>query len=159
MDLNRQVERSCIVRASYVIVAARDRVEQLPVVVPEGRNPPVASDAERAAREHKIPFIYSPFLDHLAVNPLAAARQFVVECKRLTTSSRSWVYTEQYVRSGVMRFITDEHAYGKDAPSGAMVGDLQAIELDIALQEVNACAVREQLPTLCLSSRNVCRAA
>ncbi len=47
----------------------------------EGRNPPVASDAERAAREHKIPDFYWAYIDHLAVNPLAAARQFVVDAK------------------------------------------------------------------------------
>lgn len=155
VDLNRRLYR-CVVRASHAI-AARDQVEQLPVVVPEGRNPPAASDAERADREHKIPDFYWAYIDHLAIDPLSAARQFVVECKRLTTASSRWIYTEQYVQAGVVRFVTVEHAYGKEAPSGAMVGYLQALALDQALEEVNACALAMQLPPLELSDRGVGR--
>lgn len=146
VDLNRRLYR-CIVAASHAI-AQREQVE-LPVVVPEGRNPPSASDAERSTREHKIPDFYWAYIDHLADNPVAAARQFVVECKRLTVPSKNWVYTEQYIKAGVVRFTSSDHGYGKAAPSGAMVGYLQEVmQLDQALLEVNAVATAEGLPTL-----------
>jgi hypothetical protein len=134
-NLNRRLYRSIIAAHTR---AARDGAEQLPVVVPEGHNPPVESDAERAARENKIPDFYWAYVDHLA-EP-GAARQFVVECKRLTKATKNWNYTEQYVHAGVARFIAVEHAYGKDARAGAMVGYLQAMDVEQALIEVNAAA-------------------
>jgi hypothetical protein len=142
-DLNRRLYLAII---DAHATAARGGVEQLAVVVPEGRSPPVASDAERAAREAKIPDFYWAYVDHLA-EP-GASRQFVLECKRLTESTRNWIYTERYVHEGVVRFITPEHAYGKDTPSGAMVGYLQAIDFDQALNEVNACAASLGIPPL-----------
>jgi hypothetical protein len=146
VDINRRLY-GCLIRASHAI-AARDGSESLAAPVPEGRNPPVASDAQRATREHKIPDFYWAYIDHLATNPMAAARQFVVECKRLTTRSRNWVYTAQYVDAGIVRFVTVEHSYGKESPSGVMVGYLQLMNLEQALSEVNARAVGKSLPPL-----------
>lgn len=106
----------------------------LPVVVPEGLNPPLATDEERAAREHKRPDFYWAYHDH---DGREFARQFVVECKRLTLPSRSWVYSEQYVVAGVRRFASTEHGYGAQAWAGAMVAYLQNLQADEALAQVN----------------------
>jgi hypothetical protein len=145
-DLNRQLYR-CIIRATQE--AARSGTQNLPVVVPEGRNPPVGSDAVRAKREHKIPDFYWPVVDHQEPDAARAARQFAVECKRLTAPTRAdWVFTEQYVVAGVLRFMREEHGYGKDSASGAMVGYLQDMTLDNALREVNACGGEHALPPL-----------
>jgi hypothetical protein len=132
-ELNRRLYR-CIVEAAGEI-EKREGIE-LPVVVPEGRNPPLVSDKERNEREFKVPDFYWAYHDHDGDEP---ARQFVVECKRLTRASQGWVYTEQYVTAGVMRFIAVTHAYGKATPSGAMVGYLQELDHDAALVAVNAC--------------------
>jgi hypothetical protein len=118
---------------------------ELPVVVPEGRNPPLASDRERSGREFKIPDFYWAYHDHDGDEP---ARQFVVECKRLTPASRGWIYTEQYVTAGIARFIGVTHEYGKAAPSGAMVGYLQALSYGAALAAVNSCLASAPLPLL-----------
>jgi hypothetical protein len=147
-DLNRRLYRSIIAAHTR---AARDGAEQLPVVVPEGRNPPVESDAERAAREYKIPDFYWAYVDHLA-EP-GAARQFVVECKRLTKATKNWNYTEQYVHAGVLRFVTVEHAYGKDARAGAMVGYLQAMDVEQALAEINTSANAQGIAPLTIRRR------
>ncbi len=155
VDINRRLY-FCLVRASHAI-AAGGSGETLPAPVPEARNAPSATDEERATREHKIPDFQWGYIDHLASNPAAAARQFVVECKRLTVASKNWVYTEQYVQAGIARFVSPEHAYGKDTPSGAMVGYLQTMQLDQALDEVNRCAVAERLAELALTSQNSAR--
>jgi hypothetical protein len=149
-DLNRRLYRSIV---AAQVRAAREETEQVSGVVPEGRNPPVASDEQRGAREHKIPDFYWAYIDHLASDPAAAARQFVVECKRLTTATRNWSYTRQYIEGGVMRFLSEAHGYGKAAPSGAMVGYLQALDADQALTEVNASATANNLPRLTLRTQ------
>jgi len=141
-ELNRRLYGR-IVEASRAI-EKREGIE-LPVVVPEGRNPPLASDRERCEREFKVPDFYWAYHDHDGDEP---TRQFVVECKRLTRASRGWIYTDQYVTAGVMRFIAVTHGYGKAAPSGAMVGYLQEFDHDAALAAVNACLESGSLPQL-----------
>ena len=87
-----------------------------------------------------------------ANDPDDAAKQFVVECKRLT---KPWaVYTREYVKSGIARFISAGHGYGKGMPSGAMVGYLQEIALNDALNRVNAVAVSDSIPPLFLQGRD-----
>ncbi|HVW19529.1 MAG TPA: hypothetical protein VHB30_14900 [Solirubrobacteraceae bacterium] len=151
-DLNRRLYQAII---AVQVEDARRGLEQLSVVVPEGRNPPAASDAQRAAREHKIPDFYWAYVDHLAPEPAAVARQFVVECKRLTASSKTWNYIAQYVDAGIRRFISEAHGYGKDASSGAMVGYLQNMEVDAAVTDVNAHASANGLPSLTVRVRSV----
>lgn len=140
VDINRRLFFE-LVRASHDA--------HFPVApIPEGLNPPSPSDAERAAREHKRPDFYWAYIDDLAADPYRAAKQFVVECKRLAMGSRTWVYTEQYVRSGVVRYISPDHGYGKDVASGAMVGYLHGLSLATALSEVNAWANADAVPEL-----------
>jgi hypothetical protein len=141
-ELNRRFY-FCLLEAARAI-EKRDEIE-LPVVVHEGRNPPLASDQERNQREFKRPDFYWAYHDHDGDEP---ARQFVVECKRITVASSSWVYTEQYVSAGVMRFIAVAHAYGKAAPAGAMVGYLQALDEADAAAAINACLQQASLPDL-----------
>ncbi len=149
-DLNRGLYRA-IVRASHS--AARSGAIP-PVVVPEGRNPPAASDRERAEREFKIPDFYWAYVDPLMENPDDSAKQFVVECKRLTARTKDWVYTREYVESGIARFIRPAHGYAKGMASGAMVGYLQQIPLDDALDEVNVCAAAAAIPQLAVTARD-----
>jgi hypothetical protein len=145
-DINRRLYRAIV--ATEHAQARRSETQQLSVVVPEGRNPPVGSDEERSTRENKIPDFYWSYIDDLAAVPEDAARQFVVECKRLTKASRNWDYLEQYIGAGVMRFITVEHGYGQGCGDGAMVGYLQQMTVEEALAGVNAAAEGQKVPTL-----------
>ena len=146
-SLNRQLYKA-IIRASH---AAVQRDYHVPAVVYEGRNPPAYADEERAKREFKRPDFYWAYIDQYASDPNDAAKQFVVECKRLTR--RRAHYSKEYVESGVCRFITKEHGYAMGMPSGAMVAYLQDIHLDDALERVNLIAVREVFSTLVLIRR------
>ena len=147
-DLNRLLYRA-IIRVSHK--AAQDG-DYIPAVVPEGRNPPVATDQERAEREFKIPDFYWAYVDPLAIDPDDASKQFVVECKRLTLPLSR--YTREYVRSGVSRFINLGHGYGKGMQSGAMVGYLQDIILDNALAGVNGVATNNSIALLAVRHRD-----
>ncbi len=145
-DINRRLFR-CILDVSRSI-EIREQIE-LPVVVYEGRNPPLASDQTRSQRECKVPDFFWAYFDHDGDEP---ARQFVVECKRLTVATSRWNYTQQYVAAGVLRFISPAHGYGKASPAGAMVGYVQAIDEAVALVEVNGHLHAEGLPLLADSS-------
>ena len=147
-ELNRLLYRS-IIRVSH---SAAQSGEHIPPVVPEGKNPPAASDEERARREFKIPDFYWAFIDPLADDPDDASKQFVVECKRLTNPVTR--YSQEYVRSGIARFIGLGHGYGKGMKSGAMVGYLQEVFLDDALTHVNGVAVEDNINTLALRTRD-----
>jgi hypothetical protein len=151
-ELNRRLYRAIIAVQG---ADARDGLEQLSVVVPEGRNPPVASDAQRAPREHKIPDFYWAYVDYLDPDPDAVACQFIVECKRLTAPTKDWDYIARYVHSGILRFVTEEHGYGKDTSSGAMLAYLQDIDADQALRGVNAHVRASGLPALTIRDRTV----
>lgn len=147
-DLNRHLYRA-IIRTSHEWAQMSDHI---PSVVPEGRNPPAASDQERAESEFKIPDFYWAFIDPLAADPNDASKQFVVECKRLTNPTTT--YTREYVRSGIARFLNVGHGYGKGMESGAMVGYLQEVPLDDAFAGVNSVACNDGIPALTLRSRN-----
>jgi RimJ/RimL family protein N-acetyltransferase len=150
-ELNRRLYRAII---AVQAADARDGLEQLSVVVPEGRNPPATSDAQLAPRERKIPDFYWAYVDYLDPDPDdAVACQFVVECKRLTASTRGWDYIAQYIHAGILRFVTEEHGYGKGTASGAMLAYLQNIDTDQALREVNAQVMANGLPVLTVRDR------
>ena len=147
-DLNRELYRA-IIRFSHR--AAQDG-RYIPPVVPEGRNPPASTDQERARREFKRPDFYWAYIDPLVDDPDDASKQFVVECKRLTTPNTR--YIREYVVSGIARFIDEDHGYGKGTASGAMVGYLQCVYLDGALDRINSVAKNNAIPLLVLQERD-----
>jgi hypothetical protein len=144
-DLNRRLFQF-ITAASH----ARNRAIAPPIgaITYEGRNSPAASDAERAARESKRPDFFWAWIDDLDPDPYRSRREYVLECKRLGPRSNSWVFTRNYITEGVLRYVRKAHGYGKGMRSGAMIGYLQKIAFDSALDEVNANAVAHDLPRL-----------
>ena len=147
-SLNRLLY-GAIIRVSH---RASQSGDHIPPVVPEGKNPPAASDQERAEREFKIPDFYWSFIDPLASDPNDASKQFVVECKRLTNPTAR--YAREYVRSGIARFISFGHGYGKGMRSGAMVGYVQGIPFEEALERVKGEINRDSIQALATIRRH-----
>lgn len=149
-DLNRRLFE-CVTVATH----ARNQQPALRVsaVTYEGRNSPAASDPDRTAREFKRPDFFWAWINDLEPDPHRSRREFVVECKRLACPTSGRRFTDQYVTDGVLRFITPEHAYGKDMSAGAMVGYLQQLKMDDAHDAVNAAAAASRVPRLDLRSR------
>jgi len=142
--LNREMYW-CILTAQREL-SAQGRAPLAPVI-PEGRNPPAASDAQRTARENKIPDFQWGLTDDHVTDVRMSARHFVVECKCLfRPRRRDRIYTEQYVVAGVRRFVTTEHGYGMGSCDGAMVGYVHGLTFDEALAEVGAHVALEGLP-------------
>ena len=145
--LNRQLYKA-IIRVSYAYIQQGDH---LPPVVYEGSNPPSGSDQKRAKREFKRPDFYWAYIDEYTVSADDSAKQFVVECKRLTRPHAH--YTREYVKSGIGRFVARDYGYGKGMASGAMVGYVQDIDLDDAVERVDSIADREVNAPLILRLR------
>lgn len=115
----------------------------------EGKSSPDPDDLERAARENKIPDFCWGFIDHTATDPRRGARNFYIECKRLGRPTRAdWVFNENYIHHGVLRFVTEEHAYAKGEKQAAMVGYVQNMDFVDILDEVNKTATKVSIPTL-----------
>lgn len=116
---------------------------------PEGQNPADPDDEVRAIRENKIPDFYWGYIDHSELDPRHSARNYVIECKRLGNPPRAdWILNQNYIKNGVLRFITEEHGYAKGEKSGAMVGYVQSMEFDEILREVNIAAISAGIPEL-----------
>ena len=147
-DLNRRLYKA-IGRASYRFA---QEVEGLPGVLLTPRNPPAAGDEERTERESKVPDLIWPFIDSYASDPEECSKQFVVECKRLTEPHPR--FAREYVVSGIVRFRQPNHGYAKGMPSGAMIGYLQLIEVDNALQRVNSHNQKRSIPPLSVKGRD-----
>lgn len=92
-------------------------------------------------RERKIPDFKWGFVDHTSFNnpdnEYKGARDFDIECKRLGKKIPSGALTQKYVQNGILRFITNEHRYGEDESSGAMIGYVENMGFDNILSEVN----------------------
>jgi hypothetical protein len=115
----------------------------------EAKNPPDPDDEQRAKRENKIPDFFWGFIDHTSPDPRRGARNFYIECKRLLKPTRAdWVFNENYIHHGVLRFVTEEHGYAKGEKEAAMVGYVQNMDFIDILAEVNKTATNASVPSL-----------
>jgi hypothetical protein len=146
--LNRELH-FCLRRVN-VRLMRQGRGVQSPFVW-EAQNQPLPDDDARAAREDKRPDFQCGFVNLQESNDDQASMFYTIECKRLGRPASRWVFNVNYVEKGVVRFVTEEHGYGKGTPSGAMVGYIQSMEPDDVLGEVNGAAGTRSLPPIVLS--------
>jgi len=115
----------------------------------EGQSQPVAGDTVRTPRVKKKPDFQYELVDTLEPDPDKAYKYYTIECKRLgKPPKKDRPLNRQYVSDGILRYVTEEHAYGKGSPSGAMIGYLQNMPPPKILAEVNAFAGQKGLPPL-----------
>jgi hypothetical protein len=135
IDLNRELYW-CLLKANQKLSRMGRGLDHPPV--PEGKNPPDPDDTTRSKREDKIPDFYWGFIDHAEPDHRRCARNLFIECKRLGKPNRaSWIFNQNYVHCGVIRFTTTDHGYSKGEKSAVMVGYLQSMEFEEVLKEVN----------------------
>jgi len=70
-----------------------------------------------------------------------AIRDYTIECKRLRKNGN---FINEYVVSGIVRFISKEHSYGIGTVSGAMIGYVQNMEHKEALERINGAILNKQ---------------
>lgn len=116
----------------------------------EGQNQPLVDDQTRAARENKRPDFQWGFVNLQETDDDRASMLYTIECKRLGKAASRWILNVNYVENGVVRFVVEEHGYGKAARSGAMVGYVQSMPFAQILAEVNVAANERLLPPIAL---------
>ena len=105
------------------------------------------------ARKKRSDFQWG-YIDHSEPNPRKSAKHYYIECKRLGTPIRSdWVFNQNYVLYGVLRFVKPECKYGRGSSSGTMIGYIQSMEAKDILAEVNEEAVNRNIPAIKLSPK------
>lgn len=89
------------------------------------------------------------YIDHSEPDPRRSAKHYYVECKRLGAPTRSdWVFNQNYVLYGVVRFVEPEWKYGRASSSGTMIGYIQSMEGKDILAEVNEEACNSDIPPI-----------
>ncbi|HUU83793.1 MAG TPA: hypothetical protein VM243_09845 [Phycisphaerae bacterium] len=146
--LNRKL-LLCLHRVNFRLLQ-QGRGVQTPFVW-EAQNQPLADDETHTSREEKRPDLQCGFVNLQETDGDRASMFYTIECKRLGRATNRWVFNVNYVEKGVVRFVTEEHGYGKATPSGAMVGYVQSMELDDILGEVNAAVEKRSLPVIVLA--------
>lgn len=145
-NLNR-VLHDCFVEAN-----AKLGLNYIPAY--EAKNPPHYRDKRKAKRENNIPDLSWCIIDHNA-SYRDWNRNFALECKRLGIKTEAgFVFNEQYVIEGILRFSLEEKGYAKGCETSAMAGYIQNMEFDEILQQINLyLSIREpSIPPISLST-------
>lgn len=147
VELNQKL-CNCIHLAAYKLKSS-SRGFDVPAMA-ETCNQPYVSDKLRAPHLKKIPDFQWAIYDDQETDPQKYRKIYTVECKRLG-EQKGWPLNENYVKNGIIRFITLEYRYAVFCRSAAMVGYVQNMEMHNILIEVNAHATSNSIPVLVLS--------
>ena len=117
-------------------------------------NQPLEDEVYLDVARKKRPDFQWGYIDHLVPDPRRSAKHYYIECKRLgTPNPTSWVFNQNYILNGVVRFINRDMNYGRASSSGVMVGYVQSMELKKILNEVNKEAGNSAIPPIQLNSK------
>lgn len=115
----------------------------------EAQNPPDPDADCVQPFEHKRPDIQWCHDDEGAKNDRHREKSFVIECKRLGAKTQSgWDFNEQYVISGIARFVSPVWKYGHHMTEGMMIGFIQNMEPTEILSAINDHIATHALPSL-----------
>lgn len=101
-------------------------------------NQPLEDEEHLDISRKKRPDFQWGYIDHSAPDPRKSAKHYYIECKRLGTPMRKdWVFNQNYILNGVLRFVKREWKYGRASSSGTMIGYIQSMVANNILDEVN----------------------
>lgn len=147
-------ENSINFKFYFLVRDANHRLRQkgkglLTIPLWEGQNQPSSEDEMSDARLEKEPDFQWQIVNDLEYEPNRAYRHYAIECKRLgNLASRTWNLNENYVKKGILRYTKKEYGYGKNTPSGVMIGYIQGMELVDIFSEVNSFASKESIAVI-----------
>ena len=118
----------------------------------ECTNQPLEDEDHLDVARKKRPDFQWGYIDHSESDPRKSAKHYYVECKRLGTPIRSdWVFNQNYILYGVLRFVKREWEYGRASSSGTMIGYIQSMKVEDVLAEVNKEASKRKISAIELS--------
>ncbi len=143
---NRISEQLCPVLQSVCFEESDKR--NCEISVPDWEKPiPPGDDNELKGGTGKRPDFTCKRCNPFASCPGEHEIAFHVECKLLgNPTSKSWIINENYIIRGIKRFDDKSHEYGKQAPSGMMIGYIISMEPEQIIDEINSLQ-QKHLPT------------
>lgn len=131
-------ELLCVILNGVCFKLGKSRNQELPSPCWETPIQPVAEDMLKGGKIKKRPDFTCKCLNPFAASPDTHEISLHVECKLLgSPTSPTWILNENYVKSGIKRFDSKTHEYGKRAHTGIMIGyirDMAPLEIE---SEVN----------------------
>jgi len=98
---------------------------------------PVSASELRGGKAGKRPDFTCKLINPQASSAEEYELQLHIECKRLGKPvSSKWIFNENYVVEGILRFDSNEHEYGKCAMSGIMVGYIVSMTANEILSDI-----------------------
>jgi hypothetical protein len=117
-------------------------------VVYQAQNQPDEIKSHFNEVEEKIPDFQYMFKNYNEDGSDYISLSYCIECKRLGKPQKGRIFNALYVSTGILRFVSVNHSYGLNTPSGCMIGYIQNMEMDDILREVNAVASSTPIPDL-----------
>ena len=116
-------------------------------------NQPLEDEEHLDISRKKRPDFQWGYINHSEPDPRKSAKHYYIECKRLGTPIRSdWVFNQNYISNGVLRFVKQEWKYGRASSSGTMIGYIQNMKAKEILTEVNQEAHNSNITAIQLNS-------
>ena len=112
-----------------------------PSLVRNSENPPVEFNDIGKTWTRKKPDFRWTLYDSEETDSSKAYKEYTIECKRLRIKGN---FINEYIVSGIVRFISKEHRYGIGTVSGAMIGYVQNMEHKEALERINGAILNKQ---------------
>lgn len=157
-DLTKEIEDKlnyelyfCMLKAVRRLGGEDSGINSPPVY--ECWNQPLEGEELLDVARKKRPDFQWGYINHSEPNPRKSAKHYYIECKRLGKPIRKdWVFNQNYVLQGVLRFVKPEYKYGRASSSGTMIGYIQSMDGKTILCEVNKEARSNGITPIRLSS-------
>lgn len=125
--LNKLVRRKCFESGKELVFP----IYEVPIFAD-------LSDDDSKLKEAGRPDFTCRLKDKTATSCSNSELDFHIECKCLgRPKSSSWIFNENYVNHGIMRFDQDDKRYGENVPNGMMIGYILSMCTDDICKEVN----------------------
>lgn len=118
----------------------KSKKSKIPISTPNWEQPipPVCVAELQGGKTRKRPDFTCKLCNPFAAQASDHEIHLHIECKKLGfPTSPSWIYNENYVTKGIMRFDSNEQMYGKNASSGIMIGYMFSMRPKEIMDEVN----------------------
>jgi len=128
----------CTILNKVCFEKSRDEGYEIPPPLYEAPVQPIDESDLGGGKAMKRPDFTCNIINSMAESADEYQIPYHVECKRLgLPTSKNWVLNKNYVVSGIMRYDSSEHEYGKRAFSGLMIGYIVSMMPEQILAEVN----------------------
>lgn len=138
-DEDKISEQLCPLLKSVCFSESKNRKYDIPTPIPETPTLPTNDgELKGGLKKRKRPDFTCKHCNPFATCAEEYEIALHIECKLLgNPTSKTWILNKNYVTNGILRFDNEIHEYGKQAPSGIMIGYIVSMKPEQIVDEVN----------------------